>query len=315
MNALLECLSHSPLKGCYDPVSQIVQETEQVIQIMGDEIRNFDPELIFLFAPDHYNGFFLDMMPQICIGMAADSVGDYGGEVGALNVPRGIAEKCANHVVDAGFDLAFSYRMQVDHGFEQPLMELTGGLRSYPVIPLFINSVAPPVISFKRARQFGAAVGEFARTLGKRVLFVGSGGISHNPPVPQIATALPEVAERIIAGRNPSEEARDARQKRTIDAAVRFAAGEKGLCPLNPEWDQQFMANLANKEWAALDAYTNESITRDGGASAHEVKTWVAANAAMNAMCDGNYEPQIRYYQAIPEWISGFGAMSAQGRR
>ncbi len=75
------------------------------------------------------------------------------------------------------------------------------------------------------------------------------------------------------------------------------------------------MANLANKEWAALDAYTNESITRDGGASAHEVKTWVAANAAMNAMCDGNYEPQIRYYQAIPEWISGFGAMSAQGRR
>jgi 2,3-dihydroxyphenylpropionate 1,2-dioxygenase len=124
--------------------------------------------------------------------------------------------------------------MQVDHGFAQPLEELTGSLARYPVIPLFINSVAPPVVSFRRARQFGEAVGEFARQQGKRVLFIGSGGLSHNPPVPQMATATPEVAERLIAGRNPTAEARAARQQRTIDAATGFAGGNSPLHPSTP---------------------------------------------------------------------------------
>jgi len=312
MNALLQCLSHTPLKGYFDPAACVVEATEKIIDSLSDELKSFDPELIFLFAPDHYNGFFLDNMPQLCIGMSAEAVGDYGTAAGPLNVPREIAERCANHVVSRDFDLAISYRMQVDHGFAQPLEELAGGLAKYPVIPLFINSVAPPVVSFRRARQFGEAIGEFARTLNKRVVFIGSGGLSHNPPVPQIATAIPEVAERIIAGRNPTEAARDARQQRTIDAATRFTSGSAELHPLNPEWDKKFMDDLIKKDWSAIDFYTNEAITAQGGASAHEVKTWVAATAAMNAATGGSYSSAVRYYEAIPEWIAGFGALSGQ---
>ena len=200
-------------------------------------------------------------MPQLCLGVAADSVGDYATSAGPLRVPREIAEACADHVVARDIDLAVSYRMQVDHGFAQPLEELTGGLARYPVIPLFINSVAPPLVSFRRARQFGEAVGEFARGLGKRVLFIGSGGLSHNPPVPQIATATPEVAERLIAGRNPDAAARAARQQRTLDAAIRFAGGDSPLHPLNPNWDEAFLANLACQDWTALDGYGNAAIT------------------------------------------------------
>ena len=48
--------------------------------------RAFDPELVIIFGPDHYNGFFYDMMPPFCIGAAATSVGDYGLPPGPLPV-------------------------------------------------------------------------------------------------------------------------------------------------------------------------------------------------------------------------------------
>lgn len=310
MNALLQCLSHTPLKGYVDPAIEVIQETQSVIDTLSRELKDFDPELIILFAPDHYNGFFLDTMPQLCIGIAADAVGDYGTAAGPLNVPRTIAEAFAQAAVANDIDLAVSYRMMVDHGFAQPLVELTGALDRYPVIPLFINCVAPPVISFRRARRFGEVIGAYARSLDKRVAFIGSGGLSHNPPVPQMKTATPEVAERIIAGRNPTKEAREARTQRTVEAARKFVDGSGGLHPLNPEWDQKVMQDMVGKDWSSLDQYSNEEITADAGSSAHETSAWIAANAAMNAATLGGYTAEVRYYRAIPEWIAGFGALS-----
>lgn len=313
MHAQLQCLSHTPLKGYFDPRPAVVEEVAALVARLRGEVEAFDPEVIYLFWPDHLNGFFLEVMPQFCIGMAAESVGDYQTAAGPLNVPRALAEACANAVVEADIDLGFSYRMQVDHGCAQPLAELTGALDRYPVVPIFINSVAPPVVSFRRARQLGEAVGRFARADGRRALFVGSGGLSHNPPVPQMATATdPEVIERLISNRNPPPEARDARQARTIAAAEAFTAGTSTLHPLNPEWDRRLMAQLAARDWAALDAYRNADITAAAGGSAHEAKTWVAAAAAMDAACAGAWTAEERYYREIPEWIAGFGALSGR---
>ena len=120
-DALLTCLSHTPLKGYVDPLPAVVDEVGQVVAQLRAEIEAFDPELVFLFAPDHYNGFFLDAMPQLCIGTAAESVGDYSTSAGPLAVPREIAEACAAHVVARDIGLPVSYRMQVVHGFAQAL--------------------------------------------------------------------------------------------------------------------------------------------------------------------------------------------------
>lgn len=311
MRAQLQCLSHTPLKGYFDPQAAIVREVAEQVARMRAEVEAFDPEAVYLFWPDHLNGFFLELMPQFCIGIAAESVGDYQTAAGPLNVPRTLAEACAGAVVEADIDLAFSYRMQVDHGCAQPLEELTGALDRYPVVPIFINSVAPPVVSFRRARLLGEAVGRFARERGQRALFIGSGGLSHNPPVPQMATATdPEVIRRLIDNRNPSAEARAARQARTIAAAEAFTAGTSTLHPLNAEWDRRLMDRLAARDWAALDAYRNAEVTADAGGSAHEAKTWIAAVAAMDAACAGDWKAGQRYYREIPEWIAGFGALS-----
>ncbi len=310
MSFMLQCLSHTPLKGLVDPAPAVVGEVAALVAELRARVEAFAPELIVLFSADHYNGFFLDLMPSFCIGVAASAIGDYGTPAGALDVPRATAEACAAHVLARDVDVAVSYRMQVDHGFAQPLAELTGALDRYPVLPIFINSAAPPLPSFRRARLLGAAVGEYARSLARRVLFIGSGGLSHNPPVPQIADAAPDIAERLIAGRNPTPEARRQRQERTIAAAREFAGGASPLHPLSPAWDRQFLADLVQHDWAALDGYDNAAVSAAAGGSAHEVKSWVAAAAAMHAASAGRTRHETRYYRAIPEWIAGYAALT-----
>jgi 2,3-dihydroxyphenylpropionate 1,2-dioxygenase len=302
-------MSHSPLLELSQPSPELASDVESAFARARAFVADFDPEIVVVFAPDHYNGFFYELMPPFCVGLEATSIGDFGTAPGKLDVPRQIAEGCAQAALDAGVDLAVSLRMEVDHGAIQPLEILLGDLGARPVVPFFVNSVAPPFAPVARVRALGQAVGRYLAGLDQRVLLLGSGGLSHEPPVPTLETAPPEVVQGLIAGRHPSAEARAARQERVIDSARRFAAGEGNLKPLNPEWDQAFLDHLAANDLDAIDGYTNESIVEHGGASGQEIRTWIAAYAALSAA--GAYDVEDRYYRPIPEFIAGFGVTTA----
>ncbi|GAA1560276.1 3-carboxyethylcatechol 2,3-dioxygenase [Dactylosporangium maewongense] len=304
--------SHSPLIGLHDPDPQVRAEVDGVLAEARAFVTGFAPDLVVVFAPDHYNGFLYDMMPSFCVGAAASSVGDYGLPSGPLDVDRDTAYAIATAVLDAGVDVAVSEDMQVDHGLVQPLTFLFASLTAVPVVPVFINCVAEPLGPAVRARLLGAAVGEAVRELGRRVLVVGSGGLSHDPPVPRLAEAPPEVVERLKHGRNPTREQRAQREGRTIAAARDFAAGRGPFRPLNPAWDALVLDSLAAGDFAALDGRGNDWFVEEGGHSAHEVRTWIAAYAALAAQ--GPYEVRSRYYRAIPEWFAGFATTTALPR-
>ncbi len=310
MNAYLHCLSHTPLIGFNDPAPEVLAEVDAVIESARERIRAFAPELVVLFAPDHYNGFFCDVMPAFCLGVSAHAIGDFGSAAGELPVPEALAENCAAAVMEQGIDLAVSWRMQVDHGFAQPLEFLLGGLDRCPVLPVFINAVAPPLPGFQRTRLLGEAVGRFTRGLNKRVLFLGSGGLSHQPPVPELVSADAHMRERLLgSGKTLPPDERELRTRRVINAAQRFVEDQSSLHPLNPQWDNYFLDVLSNGQLSALDAMPNAELSQRAGKSTHEIKTWVAAFAALSAF--GDYHTQGRYYREIPEWIAGFGSISA----
>lgn len=314
MSVLLHCLSHTPLVGLVDPDPAVLAEIDATVADARARIAEFDPELVILFAPDHYNGFFYDVMPSFCIGVAAEAVGDFGSAAGVISVPADLAEQCANAVLSHGVDAAVSYRMQVDHGFAQPLELLLGGLDRYPTIPVFINCVARPLPAFKRVRLLGEAIGQFALGLNKRVLLLGSGGLSHQPPVPELATANALLKDRMLgSGRYLPADEREARTQRVVDAARRFVDDQESLHPLNPEWDNYFLDLLESGAIQELDSQGNDELSVLAGKSTHEVKAWVAAFAALSA--HGPYETTHRYYRPIPEWIAGFGALSAHQRK
>ena len=310
MQVKLKCLSHTPLRGLNDPGAEVVKEVDDVLAAARAEVEAFDPELIVVFAPDHYNGLFYDLMPQFVIATAATSVQDYGTLPGPLSVDKDLALQLCRHILEHDVDIALSHRLQVDHGCTQTLEELTGSLTRYPVIPIIINSVAPPFGPYRRVRKLGEAVGRFIAGLDKRVLIVGTGGLSHEPPVPLLSGAPEEVANFLIAGRNPTPEFRAARQARTIAAGQSYGKPGTGLTPLNPEWDQDFIKLLVGGRLGEIDYFSIEEISRVAGRSTHEVRTWVAAFSAL-AAC-GGYSARQDYYRAINEWIAGYGVVSAE---
>ncbi len=302
-------MSHSPLLNLPGPSRDLLDDVEGAIADARRFVEDFDPELVVAFSPDHYNGFFYKVMPPFCIGMSANGVGDYGTHEGPLDVPEKLAADCARAVLCAGVDAAVSACMDVDHGTVQPLEKLFGDATARPVIPIFVNAIAAPLGPLHRCRTLGRAVGEYLGTLDMRVLVLGSGGLSHSPPVPTLASAPPEVLERIVQGRPMTPEQRKARQATVIDAARSFADGDSGLQPLNPAWDHRFLEIIDNGRLDDLDGWSNSFIVHEGGSSAHEIRTWVAAFAALEAA--GRYRTVVRYYKPAAELIAGFAIRTA----
>lgn len=273
-------------------------------------VADFDPQLTVVFAPDHYNGFFFKLMPPFCIGTAAQGIGDYGTHLGPLNVPADLARECAQAVLERGVDVAVSASMDVDHAVVQPLERLFGDATARPVLPIFLNAVAAPLGPIHRARALGAAVGEFLAGLDLRVLVLGSGGLSHDPPMPTLETAPPVTRDRILHGTAISAEQRQARQDAVIAAARDFTAGTNDLTPLNPDFDERFLSIVDDGRLDELDDWSNAFITESGGGSAHEIRSWVAAFGALAA--GGGYRTSHRYYRPAPELIAGFAIRTAQ---
>lgn len=309
MPGALICMSHSPLLEHADPAPEVRAEVDAAFAQARAFATDFGPDLVINFGPDHYNGFFHDLMPPYCIGYAATGTGDYDSWDGPLNVPGDLAEELAQCVADRGVDVAISRAMEVDHGAVQPMEILFGGLAERPIIPVFINALARPFVAMARVRALGEAVGAFFAERDERVLFIGSGGLSHDPPVPQWATASPEQRTFLTDGRHPTPEARAARQQRTIDTARAFAAGEATIMDLAPEWDEAFLEVCAAGDPTAFDAYRADEMEREAGHSVHEVRTWVAAYSALAAQ--GPYKMTYRYYRPIREFIAGFAVTTA----
>jgi 2,3-dihydroxyphenylpropionate 1,2-dioxygenase len=263
-----------------------------------------------LYAPDHYNGFFYKEMPPFCLGTEAHAVGDFDSSAGPLSVDTDAARRIAEGVLQRGVDLTISARMTVDHGFAQPLETLFGGIDRVPVVPIFINGVATPLCPVARIRALGNAVGEAATDLDGRVLFLASGGLSHDPPVPVLDGAPPRVADALIEGHPPTPEQRTRGEGRVIEAGRQYAAGSTTMIPINPSWDNRFLDLLEHGPLGEFDTWTVEAMAAEGGGSAHEVRAWIAAFSSLAAV--GSYTMDLRFYEPIPAWIAGFAVATAR---
>jgi 2,3-dihydroxyphenylpropionate 1,2-dioxygenase len=302
-------MSHSPLLGL-NPISADEQTAiDTALQQARAAVQAFDPELVVLIGPDHYNGFFNALMPPFCIGSAATAVGDYLSPAGTLNVPSDLAVHLADYLMDQHFDIALSRRMQVDHGFSQALQVLWGDeLQTPPVIPVFLNAVAAPGIArLARCKALGEAVGRFLDTLPQRTLLIGSGGLSHEPPVPTLAHPDAAVRERITVKTEPTPAEREAKTERVKAAGMALVHGEDWMKPLNPAWDLGWMDAMASGQLDTLCSMREEVIAQQAGNSAHESKTWLVARSALPA--NTHLPCPVRAYRAIPALIAGYGVM------
>lgn len=307
MSFAVAALSHTPMFGRIDPGGTMLAEVTAAIERVQKFIADFDPEVVVSFGPDHFNGVLYEMMPSFAIGAQAEGVGDWGTRRGPLPVDSETARALHAGVLAQGIDVARSERLRVDHGMLQSLEFIFGAGLPRPFVPVFVNSIGKPLGPMRRVRLFGEALGTAASTLGRRVLFTASGGLSHDPPVADFETGTPEVRERITHADVTPERIAE-REAAILAAGKRRAAGEGPARQANEPWDREVLRVLASGDLAQADAWDNDWVL-EGGAGAHEIRAWLAAYAALSAA--GGYQTIEENYWASRPWGCGFGIVTA----
>ena len=302
------CMSHSPIMDRNRAAPDAEKRFWKAIEKAADYVAEADPDLVVVFHPDHVNGFFYKLLPSFCIGIEGVSVGDFGTVAGKLDIPESRAWACAEHTLKEGVDVAISYRIEVDHGGAQPIELLSSKVPLTRMIPIFVNCALAPRPTMARVRALGEAVGRWAAACPEKVLIIGSGGLSHDPPIPSLETATPEVRQRLIEGGPLPHSARTARQINVIGEGPRYASGQSKLLPLDTDWDKMLLDAFTSGDLSPLDLIDDETISRTGGRGGHEVRCWIAALAALGQ----GYSSEMLFYEPIPEWLTGMGIMSAR---
>jgi len=308
--AFLTCAPHVPFLALQDRA--LNSGFWQAYEARIAAFQAFDPELVIIFGADHYDGQHLKCMPAFLVGQVAEAIDDRGGSPGPLSVPRDVAIGCAEYLMNRHFDIATSYAMQVDHGFSGILHAFMGRLDARPVVPIFVNSLCHPRPTFKRCREFGEAVGQFAAGLGKRVAFLGSGGLSHDtgPMFPQFDTATDEtVREYIVHGGTNGGLSRE-QWLGELNKGLDFVNEQllqrvPGVGSVDKTWDAQFLKMFTAGDLKAFDDWVDADVLRQAGNGGGEIRQWIAAASAAQAV-----EPRplvVDYYD--PDTCIGVAAV------
>ncbi|GLZ47700.1 2,3-dihydroxyphenylpropionate 1,2-dioxygenase [Actinomycetospora sp. NBRC 106375] len=294
-------MSHSPFAtllppaGPDDPGAPFLADAARV----RDAVARLAPDAVVVVGPDHFHGNFYDVMPPFVLGVEeAVGFGDYGSTSGPLPVAGDLAWSVYDGLTDAGFDLALSYALTVDHGIVQGYEMVTGGT-TIPLVPLVVNTAAPPLPTLARCVALGDALGKaLAAGPAGRVLVVASGGLSHWLPSndPRDPSVVGEKRASLIHGRQDAQAFAAAREPK-----VRAMGGDPDA-RVNDAWDRWFLDRLTAGDLDAIAALGHEGLEEAAGTGGHEIRTWlIGAAAVATPLAWTSYEP-------VPEWITGMGS-------
>ncbi|MBB5916136.1 2,3-dihydroxyphenylpropionate 1,2-dioxygenase [Nocardia transvalensis] len=257
------------------------------------------PDVVLILGSNHFRGFWLDLIPAFTLGVGeCISSGESGTPKGPQAVDVEFARHLANALIEGGrFDLAYSARMQIDHGQSHAIQYLLDGL-DVPIVPLVVNVFAPPLPTFRRCAELAGAIRAAIEGFGpdKRVAVIASGGLSHRLPWPDWRDPHGEDEDFMVRawldGRENWSDY-DMRRREIIRAAE---------AAITPEFDDHLLDLFAAGKASELAEYTTEYVERAAGNGAQELRTWLMMAAILD------YIPAERLaYEAIPEWLTGMG--------
>jgi 2,3-dihydroxyphenylpropionate 1,2-dioxygenase len=293
-------MSHSPFATMLAPPrpgapgSQFLADAARV----AAAVDGLAPEAAVVIGPDHFHANFYDAMPPFVLGVeAAEAFGDFGSRSGPLPVASALAWAIRDALDHDGFDVALSYALTVDHGIVQSYDLLRGGA-DIPVVPLVINTAAPPLPSLPRCVALGRSLGTaILNASAGRVLVIASGGLSHWLPSndPRDASVPADRRAAMIHGRQDVRAFSATREPR-----VRALAGNPAA-PVNATWDTWFLKQLVAGDLDPVTGLGDEALEQLAGRGSHEIRTWLTGFAAAG-------RPLVwTSYEAVPEWITGMG--------
>jgi len=293
--------SHSTLMNTHwDKVvdKQAAQRFKDALGEANQALVSSQPDVVVVVGSNHFRGFWLDLMPTFTIAVGeCSTLGDGGTPAGKLSVDSELARAICFQVVEAGFDAAFSLRLEVDHGIAHAVQYLLAGLE-VPVVPVIVNVFAPPLASMERCNAFGQAIGAAIANDGahKRVAVVGSGGLSHKLPFPKWWDPRSEADELLLEawleGRGRWQEYDARRRQITVAATSR----------INTSFDQMVLSWIEEGSFSQLAKWSTSQIEEVAGNGGQELRTWMIASAIA-----GHAPGRKLCYEPIDEWLTGMG--------
>jgi protocatechuate 4,5-dioxygenase beta chain len=126
-----------------------------------ETLTRANPEILVMVGSDHFHQLWYDNMPQFLIGKAPFYDANYYNEEREFGLPRMVLkghEELSAYLLrqglDAGFDLAFSNELRVDHSITCPIIT-TRPQADLPIVPVYTNIFAPPLPQPQRYVAFG----------------------------------------------------------------------------------------------------------------------------------------------------------------
>src|ERR1700691_4059505 len=182
-------------------------ETARLYAEVAEHVAAVAPDVLIVFTDDHFNTFFLDNFPTFAVGIGEATAGPNDQTPMPhykVAVPGALAAHLRTAGIAHGFDITLVQDFDVDHAVMVPLHFLTPHMK-IPVVPIFINGLAPPLPGARRCYALGeavrAAIEAWPRRL--RVAVIGSGSFSLEiggpkiPPGDRAGTPDPEWAKHV----------------------------------------------------------------------------------------------------------------------
>jgi protocatechuate 4,5-dioxygenase beta chain len=144
------------------------------------------PDVLVMVGSDHFHQLWLDNMPQFLVGKAPFYDANWYNEEREFGLPRmllrgqeDLSAHVLRHGLDAGFDLAFSNELRIDHSITCPIITLRPDA-DLPIVPIYTNIFAPPLPQPRRFVQLGQTIRELVESWPSdlRVAVVGTGHLS-----------------------------------------------------------------------------------------------------------------------------------------
>jgi 2,3-dihydroxyphenylpropionate 1,2-dioxygenase len=253
-----------------------------------------DVDVVIVIGPNHFRGFWLDLMPTFTIGVAeVIGAGEHGTPSGHLPSDAPLARHLVEQLHAHDFDPTFSLRLTVDHGITHAVQYLVPN--GTPIVPVVINSFAPPLPSLARCAALGEAIAVAVASDGEdcRVAVIGSGGLSHTLPFPDWRSPKSDdddfLVQSWLDGRN--DWASFETRRRGIVLAAPSA--------INESFDESVLVTLAAGDGKTLLKH-QDNLVRTAGNGANELRNWIAAAA----VC-GWAPSRTIAYSAMPKWLTG----------
>jgi 2,3-dihydroxyphenylpropionate 1,2-dioxygenase len=169
-----------------EAAQRFAADVQRTFGLLREVLEAARPDALIVVANDQFVNFFYDNVPTFCLGVGTETRGQFARHAFAYPCHETLARQLLGALVDEGFDLAFSEKLELEHTQAVPLYYVLPPGGPTPLIPLFVNTWVPPQPTPRRCHALGAALARAIAASDARVAILATGGLSHFPGRPKI---------------------------------------------------------------------------------------------------------------------------------